>query len=308
VGPLYRFWVDASGTARLFHHRNAKNGSGDEASYYDIVLGDVDGAPLDFAIRQDFPADCHNLVEDLNETEFAIMIYGDGTSPVNTDVDGLAIGYLGSLEPTFVYLNRTGPPSAWSLGPDFVLRREPGSTVRAFTHDMSSSFLLYQPGMDPDFTPIQPRRWIRGRDVLFQTGDLVSAGIWAYDDERGTHPLVTYPGDTTQGASNVGTDGVDIVWTHGEGKEEGAFGLFPTVSIMTAPYTTDPEALQPRRLRTDMSIGIGTEDLQWAVGCGYAARHLATGRDVQVVRLSDGVAWVLAGNNLWGSSGGSVGA
>ena len=125
-----------------------------------------------------------------------------------------------------------------------------------------------------------------------------SPSIWAYDSIRGTHPLIAYPDHGARGAMNVGTDGIDIVWSYGEGKAPYEFGLYPQMSIMTAPYTTDPAALAPRKLRADMSTSIGTAHNQFAVGCGYAGRPTHTG-GAEIVRLADGDAWLLNGDEHW---------
>ena len=58
---------------------------------------------------------------------------------------------------------------------------------------------------------------------------------------------------------------------------------------MTSPFTTDAAALQPRRLRSEVGNGFATSRPQ--VGCGYAAREIYDG--IRIVRLSDGVSWML---------------
>ncbi|MCC6216407.1 MAG: hypothetical protein IT376_16215, partial [Polyangiaceae bacterium] len=65
--------------------------------------------------------------------------------------------------------------------------------------------------------------------------------------------------------------------------------------IYTAPYTEDAAQLQPRRLRSDPYQGMG---LNFVVGCGYAAREGARDQTV-VVRLADGVAWILDDTPDW---------
>jgi hypothetical protein len=78
-----------------------------------------------------------------------------------------------------------------------------------------------------------------------------------------------------------------MVWSYGEGKEPSA-EVFPTRSIMTAPYATDPTAVMPRRLRSLPGKSLVVEP--WRVGCGYAA-HTSDTTEVLVVRLSDGWSW-----------------
>ncbi|MBL9020576.1 MAG: hypothetical protein JNL21_00190 [Myxococcales bacterium] len=298
TGLNLAFDVDPSGTARLMIARIARDTPDGPELYLEWALGQVDG-PLEFAMRRDYPPRCYAHLRQLHHEVFAFSLDGDGTLPINNDIDALMIGYVGSLEPVMPYRNPEVGSSAWSIGPKWVLQQDLGSKITAHTHDFSESFLFYGAHMSPDFSPYNGKAFHFGSEVVFQAVDYSSAGIWAYDEARGTHPLVTFPGDTTQGAANLGTDGVDLVWTHGTGKELGAFGLYPSVSIMTAPYTTDPAAIEPRRLRKDLNLGIGTKELQFAVGCGYAGRGMATSRDVQIVRLEDGAGWVLEGSDVW---------
>lgn len=293
ISPDVVFQTDSEGKHRLFVGRLAQNLGGDTESYVEWVVGDVDG-DLDFAMRNPWPWDCASFMRDFTQDTFAVGLWGPNH---DTDVDAIMVGRLGSLTAEMPYRNTDPGSSAWYVGSERFVKLDYGSIVTAVSPDLSSWFSLYSPAMNPDGTPFDAKPWILGQDIVFQTTSYATAGLWAYDTVRGTHPLVTYPGDPEQGATNLGTDGVDMVWTYGEGKQSN--GLYSTVSVMTAPYTTDPDELSPRRLRKDMSLGIGTRSLQFAVGCGYAGRVLATGRDAQIVRLSDGAGWVLAGNDSW---------
>jgi hypothetical protein len=105
--------------------------------------------------------------------------------------------------------------------------------------------------------------------------------VWTHD--TGTRDFLRWPGDGTRGAADLGTDGVDMAWTYGEGKADRGRS-YPRRSIMTAPFTSDPTALKPRRLRSAPHSGVG--NWPWLVGCGYAAHQGA-------VRLRDGVSWLV---------------
>jgi hypothetical protein len=115
---------------------------------------------------------------------------------------------------------------------------------------------------------------------------LVKAGINVWDANNGFRPFIRWNGDTSRGAGNLGTDGVDLVWSYGEGKGPGE-EPYPIRSVMTAPYTTDPDAVVPRRLRSQLANDIALDS--WKVGCGRAVHFGALG--LQVVRLSDGWSW-----------------
>ena len=66
---------------------------------------------------------------------------------------------------------------------------------------------------------------------------------------------------------------------------------------MTAPFTSDPSQLKPRRLRSNVAEASWE---QFAVGCGYAAKTSDRGDDqpVVVVRLSDGQKWELKNSSF----------
>jgi hypothetical protein len=104
--------------------------------------------------------------------------------------------------------------------------------------------------------------------------------------------LVSYATDTSQGAVDLGGDGHDLVWLHGSGRTD-TTGTFPTISIMTSPFATDAQHLQPTRLRSEEAAYFGTAP--FVVGCGYAARQLPEG--IRVVRLVDGASWLLPGDS-----------
>jgi REP element-mobilizing transposase RayT len=129
-------------------------------------------------------------------------------------------------------------------------------------------------------------------DALFwQTSSQYRSGINVWTPAAGAKPFVRWVGDGTRGAGNFGTDGVDMVWSQGEGKQP-TETLYPTRSVMTAPFTSDPAAVVPRRLRAQppADVSIGVQPFQ--VGCGYAA-HGGGSCDVLVVRLADGWGWTI---------------
>jgi hypothetical protein len=77
-----------------------------------------------------------------------------------------------------------------------------------------------------------------------------------------------------------------MVWSYGEGKLPNET-TYPIRSVMTSPFTTDPDAVVPRRLRSEPPFAMGVDG--WEVGCGYAAHY--AGYFLLVVRLSDGWSW-----------------
>jgi hypothetical protein len=151
---------------------------------------------------------------------------------------------------------------------------------------MAEDILITSPPADPDNLHIG--QWFLMGDAMFWgTSTLKMNGINVWDPVHGARPFIRWIGDYTKGAGDLGTDGIDMVWTYGEKQPNDT--VYDPRSVMTAPFTTDPAAVQARRLRSQPYPGLG--EYAWKVGCGYAAFRGGGTSTVLVVRLSDGVAW-----------------
>jgi hypothetical protein len=168
----------------------------------------------------------------------------------------------------------------------------------ATSWDASETINFFSVANDPDNFPIRGLR-PRGKAVFYEVGGSNYSGVWAWTKEGGNQPLLRWPHDGTRGAGVFATDGIDMVWTQGEGRTDPSDnGLYKTMSAMTAKYTTDPTTAQgtARRLRSDFAAGF--TPYPWGVGCGHAARAVSvdgTSTDLMVVRLSDGHSWYVRG-------------
>lgn len=145
--------------------------------------------------------------------------------------------------------------------------------------------------------------WSAAKDKGLQQGQIRAtddALFWnasneAYGKERvytpsaGVRALRDFGTEYTRRDFDVGTDGHDLFWVYGSERSQPS-GVFPKLELMTAPYTTDPASLMPRRLRSYPYPG-GVGAVPAVVGCGYAVhnRLLAS----TLVRLSDGMAWTI---------------
>jgi hypothetical protein len=155
---------------------------------------------------------------------------------------------------------------------------------------MSNEIFITSPGADPEGMK-SGLFWVHDDAIFWITSSLYHHGINVWDPVRGPRPLVRYIGDYTQGADDFGTDGADMVWAYGRGKRPNDIE-YPTRYIMTAKYTLDPERFEPRRVRSQSFKKIG--NYAFKVGCGYAAQATAaSGPATQVVRLSDGMLWII---------------
>ncbi len=145
--------------------------------------------------------------------------------------------------------------------------------------------------------------WSRAQDDGLALGDVqatATALFWPASDQYRHKVNVYTPGggvrsflskdfELDRGYTSLGTDGHDLVWLEGMGRPKGA-ALFDSLRIMTAPYTTDPAAVTPRRLRSEVGGVLSSADA-FVVGCGHAA--ISTSEHIRVVRLSDGQSWIL---------------
>lgn len=133
-----------------------------------------------------------------------------------------------------------------------------------------------------------------GQTIFWSSDTSAYNKLKVYTAAGGVKDFITFGSDTSRGVSDLGTDGTDILWTEGSGRV-GSSGIFPTVSIMTSPFTTDPTLLQPRRLRSESSYGFGTDP--FVVSCGRALREDGTG--MRLVRISDGQSWFFPAKAPW---------
>ena len=297
-----KFSLSADGKPLLLFARVA---DGESDPYMQQVLAEADGPVLFTAMRAGlWNTKCAVTPYDFNEGRFAFDVDGDGQTYDSTlsKVDGLILGSVGEALPIATpFKNDNDLNWGWFVGKDRIVKLTgPGLTADLYTSDFLWLGQIWNPGEDPEFLPINGSTIrIIGTDVLFQVGNYTLTGIMAYDQSLGLHPLVRWYGDTSKGAGNIGTDGTHLVWTNGENRPPGE-PIYPTRSIMAAPYTTNPDALQPTRLRSELSGAMGTND--FAVGCGYAGHEAALPGNLLIVRIADGVSWVLpqAPDWYWG--------
>ncbi|MBK7584426.1 MAG: hypothetical protein IPI67_30005 [Myxococcales bacterium] len=236
-----------------------------------------------------------DLIVDVNEDRFAVEVAGGEGYKQNafdSDRRGVLIGKLGELRPTLFHFEVTPSVYSWRVSGKLAVRGEaPALRLTAFPLDGAPAFELASPSTDPDGLPPH-LPVVLGDNVLFDVGTLLSQGIMVHDPVLKTQALVRWYGDTSKGAYNVGTDGKDLVWTYGE-VHPPTGGSYEKRSVWTSPFTTDPAKLVPKRLRSDPETAF---DVNFVVGCGYAAHKLQPPDGMLVVRLSDGVSWILPNN------------
>jgi hypothetical protein len=158
-----------------------------------------------------------------------------------------------------------------------------------------------------------PSLWSSAQDNGLQQGIPIfakGAMFWPSDNLRYQKTKVYTPAAgvkdflsagmaTTRGFDDFGTDGTDMVWIDAQGRATDT-GPYDTLTITTAPFTSEPSSIAARRVRTEQGPGFGVS--HFLVGCGYAAR--SNGLHIRVVRLFDGQSWTLsnATTDPWGWS------
>lgn len=147
-----------------------------------------------------------------------------------------------------------------------------------------------------------------GPHLVWDQSAIPFSGLWSWSPGIGTRKLRVFDDDRSRAAASVGTDGVDLVWIEGEGRDpQSDDWRYPIRSVMTAPFTTDPEKLSPRRLRS-WALETIWRSRAPVVGCGYAAFVQipeTTDQRLFIVRLADGASWTLKSDEervyRWGS-------
>ena len=288
VGFYPRLWVDSNDMPHLLWTRRSVANDAD-ADFSDYVVGPPDGKP-DFALRFADPvgSECGLAPNSFNDGHFSFHAFGDGQD-LDSNRDAGIVGKVGDPKPLLFYEDDTELTYSLYPAPEFVVQNS-GAQYR-IDWRTREAILIHAGSTDPDGLAASFVADMVGGVVLLNVGNLTQQGVVIYDDVGGTRPLVRWIGDATQGAANAGTDGVDLVWSEGHGKAPNESD-YPERSIMTAPFTKEADQLVPRRLRSEPSAAFGGFQSVYRVGCGYAA-HSVSGKNVIIVRLADGVSWLL---------------
>lgn len=261
-----------------------------------LLYADADG-PVHMAVLSTWQAACTVIMTDVQDGYYVYRIR-EGVGP-----GGALAGRFDELRPSFVYRDTQtfAYDMVFAVGRPGVLRVNPYNELHVFPWDggidATPAFVsspAFEQGLKQNYPFFQD-------EALFWASDSLAINkqkVWTPDG--GARDFITFGGDTTRGAFDLNTDGVDMVWVQGSNRTN-PNGAFPTNDVMTAPYTTDPGKLQPRRVRSLPSGSpFGTAPV--VVGCGYALREsylpVDGGNEYVMVlaRLADGRTWFLPGD------------
>ncbi len=297
-------WTDiGTGTMSLFPSFSVWNGTAYllmrrlTPAYFLEIVGEIDGPLRNALMRVASPTDtsskigCSTQLSDLDEGKWVVRTQGHDPlgDSLESPHNGAVGGTVGVLEPTVLAHYIDSITYSFQVSESLVLRiGQPYSIVTVFPWSLGPDVHVTSPPDDPEsFSASQIE--ISGATVFYSTVTGYAHGINVWTEAAGAQPFVRFIGDYTRGAADIGTDGTDLVWGQGEGKATAEYH-YPTRHIMTAPFTSDPAALSPRRLRSAAYTNIG--NYAWQVGCGRAA-HQSPPNGIMVVRVSDGVSWFI---------------
>jgi hypothetical protein len=296
IGLSPRIDPSAKGPTVMSFLRRVPASNG-QPGYSMFVTAEVDGPVRNALMSVNGPWDqsgggCWTTDEGLNGGKHLYQMYGNDVNgyPMSTDLGSIG-GPIGELQPkVMVHFQKTSPyADGYTCSSNWFARVT--WPIVLYAHPWSNPskpLLVSSAGKDPESLTFS--QLVMHEDALFwTTADSYRSGINSWNPVDGARPFIRYVGDATRGAGNLGTDGVDLAWSYGEGKQPGdKVSTYPKRDIMTAPFTSDPAALKPRRLRSDPMAGMAAAPFQ--VGCGYAAHGRLTA-PVVVVRIADGQSW-----------------
>lgn len=288
-------YVDENGKAVLVF------GTASETNFQEIVAY-ADGPVLTTLLELN-PDICETVTHDARDGYYALRVYDaesnnwkpdSGTSPFGGGAIG---GDVTNLRPRVYTHYHKGDAVSRHYYASSMGLLENGAVFQLYDWTTGVSQVIDQ-GNQQNFDLNHPA--MTSNAIYFEAYDgtyILKEQVWTSADS-GLSDFLSYGADTSQAAASLGTDGRDLVWTHGSGRDGGS-GAYPVDSIMTSPYATTASALNPRRLRSEGPCIGGSSD-QYVVGCGYAVHPtcaFAPADGLLIVRLADGQSWPLVSNN-----------
>ncbi len=302
VATAVRAWADKNpdGSAILKFRRVAADAPN---PYVVDLVADADGpvrsaimwppASVKKAANFENPG-CNTYVENLAEGHDVSKVDGDSIQGdyLTTEHEGAIARAIDDPAPRVLAHYVDDKTYGWDVSANWVFRSElPSFSFYAMPWSMTPETFVTSPAVDPDHLHSDAHEVPIGDALFWVTNSDAFAGINVWDPVNGARPFIRWPGDTTKGAADFGTDGADMVWSYGEGQIPNQEFGYEVQSIMTAKFTTDPAAVVAKRLRSFQGR-VGMYPFQ--VGCGYAAVQ-GNLYDLWIVRLSDSVAWHVTG-------------
>ncbi len=270
-----------------------------ESAYY--LVADVDGI-VHSAILAIDESKCRLYPSDLHDGRVVYQVYeSDAAGRIGPYGGGALVAAVDDLEPRSYVRFADNIARQYFVGAPGVLEVQGSASTFILRDwwDASRIIMRWSSAGDRGLQGVPST--FTGGALLWEAVGEVGAKLKVWTADAGTRDLLSFGADTSQGAGDLGTDGVSLVWLQGSGRTA-PHGPYPTASFMVSPFTVNSAGLRPHRLRSepggnDAGNALGASKIQ--VGCGYAARLNPSG--VRVLRLTDGVSWVLPGTSAsWG--------
>jgi hypothetical protein len=272
--------------------------------YY--LVADADG-PIHSAIAANDESRCRIYPQDVRDGRVVYRVYeSDGSGRLSAEGGGALVADIDDLKPRAYLRFHDRAVRSFLVGQAGVLevRGSPDNTVVLHGWTNASSVLFQWSSADEEGLRLIPLSFSRDA-VFFQASSAGVSKVKVWTAPAGVRDLVSFAGDVSQSAADLGTDGHTLVWLWGANRAM-LHGQYLSVSFMSSPFATELKALRPRRLCSepggiDGGTGFGASLTQ--VGCGYAAREFPGG--IRIIRLSDGRAWTLGGSGPdlgWGQA------
>jgi hypothetical protein len=221
----------------------------------------------------------------------------EATGEVSALGGGAMGGRIGELRPRVLLHSHDQTPRGFAAGSNSFIEHVGPGILHPWDDPARVTTTIVPEGDDVGLS--QTDFFYQGDDLFWNSGTSVTSRLKVRTANGETRTLVGFGDDLSQAAADLGTDGKDMVWAEAYGRSANN-GPYPSVRLMTAPYTTAPAALLKKRLRSEDPARFRTAD--FTVGCGYAAHSTSPGVGVRIIRLSDGVSWrlVSSGDSLLG--------
>ncbi len=271
-------WVRDDGSVVLAAYRSAK------PDWYYSFVADADG-PVHSALLE---TDSHRcLVSNANvfASRYTLQVYEYGSATLG----GFIAGDVSpsTFRPRIAV--HTPPPSSQTpyAGPFAILDLTEGYKFQEYSWETGAPLgTMWSAAQDNGLQQGVPVFAKTG--VFWPSSDLHYQKVKVYSPAVGVRDFLV-PSAVDRGIGELGTDSKDLVWIEAQG-HTGDSAFYDMLTIRTAPFTTDPDAVSARRVRSEEGPGFGAS--HFIVGCGFAAR--STGAHIRLVRLSDGQSWKLA--------------
>jgi len=253
---------------------------------YAYVIAEADG-PVHQAMMQ-VSGSCAPSPRDMRDGKYVYAMYNVD----NFNGGGFLAGDVDEFRPSFVHHFNDAITHGVVVGQLGVVDVDETDTLNLYAWDRTSKIVS-----SPQDVGLAKSFPVFASNALFWSA---SAGpynrVADYTEASGANDLISFGADSTHGADDFGSDGLNMVWLQGVGHTGDPLGIaFDSAAVMTAPFATNPANVVARRVRSEDPKGFGVSPIK--VGCGYAVR--SNGNYLRILRLADGISWVLNNGPSW---------